>query len=121
MYNRISFYLATGIVVSMAVPANVEHLFQQKAMYTYCARTVIAIVQLQYFICQQARVGNKVVWVGAVCVVEKCGASFYHGREIYFLFVSPRGPLEPTQFLHLSGTRYSTQRVKVSQELTTCT
>jgi hypothetical protein len=52
---------------------------------------------------------------------EKTCFNFHQGKEIYFLFRAPRGPLEPTQFLHLSGTGYSSQGVKAAKELTTCT
>ena len=47
--NRISVYMATGIIVFMSVPANVEHRFQQKSRD--CARAVVAVIQGQYFIC----------------------------------------------------------------------
>jgi hypothetical protein len=47
--------------------------------------------------------------------------NFHQGKEFYFLFRAPRGLLEPTQFLHLSGTGYSSQEVKAVQALTTCT
>ena len=65
-----------------------------------------------------------------VCVLVDCFTgrtteelcfSFHQVKEFYFLFIAPRGPLEPTQFLHLSGTGYPTQRVKAAQQLTICT
>ena len=74
-YSRISVYLATGIVVSMPVPANVEHRFQQKTMYTCgdCYSTA-PIFYLPVVLWRSA--GSswelKVPSVGAVCVVGKC-------------------------------------------------
>jgi hypothetical protein len=47
--------------------------------------------------------------------------NFHQEEEIYFLFRAPRGPLEPTQILHLSGTGYSSQGVIATHELTTRT
>ena len=107
------YYVCVCVYVCMHV---CMYLCKHVCVCMYVCMCIFMYVCVYVYMC---------VYVLADCfmgrTIEEPCLNFHQGKEFYFLFSAPRGPLEPIQFVHLSGTGYSSQGVKAAQELTTCT